>query len=124
MKKASPGFRVPDVRRALRFYEEKLGFHCVFKVDDALHPEVPYAIVQRGDVTIHLSRDAAAGSSSKPFVHILVDDVDALYAEYVAAGVPIRRPPEDSDYGLRDFVAADEDGHELLVGQPTSQSTP
>ena len=114
LKEASPTLRVADMRRALAFYEGQLGFRCAFKVHDDLHPEIPYAIVQRDRVAIHLQLSKAAGASG---CYITVDEVDALYAEFERAGVTIARPIEDSSYGMRDFNVTDADGNILGFGQ-------
>jgi predicted enzyme related to lactoylglutathione lyase len=115
LKQASPTLHVADMRRSLAFFEKRLGFRCVFKVDDDLHPEIPYAIVERDQVAIHLQlRDQAAGSSS---CYITVDDADSVWAEVQKAGAQVTRPIENSGYGMRDFNIADPDGNTLGFGQ-------
>jgi uncharacterized glyoxalase superfamily protein PhnB len=116
LQQVSPTFQVSDMRRALAFFEGSLGFRCAFKVHDDLHPEIPYAIVERDGVAIHLQlRAAAAGTSA---CYITVDDADAIWAEVLKAGVHVTRPIEDSSYGMRDFNIADPDGNTLGFGQP------
>jgi uncharacterized glyoxalase superfamily protein PhnB len=103
------------MRRTLAFFEKSLGFRCTFKVDDGLHPQIPYAIVERDRVAIHLQlRDAAAGTSS---CYITVENADSIWAEVQKAGVRVTRPIEDSGYGMRDFNIADPDGNTLSFGQ-------
>ena len=116
LKQVSPTLHVTDMRRALSFFEGSLGFRCTFKVHDDLHPEIPYAIVVRDQVEIHLQlRGAAAGTSS---CYIAVDDADAVWSEVQKAGVRVTRPIENSGYGMRDFNVADPDGNNLSFGQP------
>src|SRR5256714_13881308 len=113
LEQVSPTFHVADMRRALSFFES-LGFRCTFKVDDDLHPEIPYAIVERDQVEIHLQlRGGAAGTSS---CYIAVDDADSVWAEVQRAGVRVTRPIENSGYGMRDFTIADPDGNNLGFG--------
>jgi uncharacterized glyoxalase superfamily protein PhnB len=120
LKQVSPTLQVADMRRALAFFEGSLGFRCTFKLHDELHPEIPYAIVERDEVALHLQLSArAAGLSS---CYITVDEVDALYAEFQQAGVRITRPIEDSSYGARDFNIADVDGNTLGFGQAIEES--
>jgi predicted enzyme related to lactoylglutathione lyase len=115
LTQASPTLHVADMRRTLAFFEKSLGFRCAFKVDDELHPAIPYAIVERDQVAIHLQlRSEAAGTSS---CYITVDDADSLWAEVQMAGVRVTRPIEDSSYGMRDFNIADPDGNNLSFGQ-------
>jgi predicted enzyme related to lactoylglutathione lyase len=115
-EQVSPTLPVTDMRRALSFFEASLGFRCSFKLQDDLHPEIPYAIVERDQVEIHLQlREATAGTGS---CYITVDDADAVWAEVQRAGVRVIRPIENSDYGMRDFSIADPDGNNLGIGQP------
>jgi uncharacterized glyoxalase superfamily protein PhnB len=116
LKQVSPVLRVSDMRRALAFFEASLGFRCAFKLHDDLHPEIPYAIVERDQVELHLKLDAAAAGKSS--CYIVVDDADAIWAEVQRAGVRVTRSIEDSNYGMRDFSIADVDGNDLGFGQP------
>ena len=114
--KVSPTLHVSDMRRALAFFERDLGFRCTFKLDDELHPQIPYAVVERDQVTIHLQlSEKAAGASA---CYVTVEGADALYAELVSAGVRVTRAIESSTYGMRDFTIADPDGNSLGFGQP------
>ncbi len=118
-KQVSPTLQVRDMQRALAFFEGSLGFRCAFKVQDELHPEIPYAIVERDQVRIHLQlSDEAAGLSA---CYVTVDDADALYVELQKANVPVKRAIEDSSYGMRDFNIADVDGNTLGFGQPIAK---
>ena len=116
LKQASPTLQVADMRRALTFFQDGLGFRCTFKLDDQHHPEIPYAIVNRDQVELHLQLSTKGAGLSA--CYITVDQVDDLYAEFQKAGVRITRPIEDSNYGLRDFNIADVDGNTLCFGQP------
>lgn len=115
LKKVSPTLQVSDMRRSLSFFEGSLGFRCTFKVHDDLHPEIPYAIVERDDVEIHLqlSREKAGTSSC----WITVTDADATFAEVQEARVTVTRPIENASYGSRDFTIADPDGNSIGFGQ-------
>ena len=119
LKQVSPTLPVRDMQRALAFFEGKLGFRSTFKVNDDRHPEIPYAIVERDHVQIHLRlSEKAAGLGA---CYVTVDGVDALYAELQKASVPVTRAIEDSRYGMRDFNIADADGNTLGFGQPIAE---
>jgi uncharacterized glyoxalase superfamily protein PhnB len=50
-------------------------------------------------------------------VHITVDDVTALYAEYQSRGVLFAQPLETKPGGMREFVVWDNSGFILYFGQ-------
>ncbi|HTW71001.1 MAG TPA: VOC family protein [Acetobacteraceae bacterium] len=52
---------------------------------------------------------------------VYVDDVDALYARAVAAGLAPERAPRDASWGERYFHITDPDGHELSFARPLSR---
>jgi uncharacterized glyoxalase superfamily protein PhnB len=45
--------------------------------------------------------------------------VDSLYADVIARGADIPKPPQDYDYGMRDFLLYDPDGNQLTFGMST-----
>lgn len=107
---------VQNLERSRRYYVDILGF-------------------SEDDITAHgwafLSKDAfhlmlgecpdevAAGETGNHswFIHLLVDDVDAYYAELRAKGALLVNTPTSREYGLREFVLTTPDGHRLMVAQ-------
>lgn len=49
--------------------------------------------------------------------YVYVCDADSLHAEFARRGAEIVRPPEDQDYGCRDFEVRDPDGYIICFGQ-------
>jgi uncharacterized glyoxalase superfamily protein PhnB len=78
-----------------------------------------YGIVRRGEkVTIHFSeREDTTSNIAPATVYVFVDDVDAIYEEYTGKGLDIFTPPEDQDWGMREFEVCDCNGHFLIIGQ-------
>ena len=116
--RVAPVLPVRDVTRALEHYR-KLGFEA-----DAYTGESPddpiYGFVKRGSIELHLTRfaemDPKANTSA---CYLYVDDADALYAAWRAAGVPGRLDePRDTPYRLREILHLDPDGNLLRVGSP------
>ena len=106
---------VRDMAASLEFYSDKLGFSVV-----ASWGEPPgFAIVQRGLVTLGLQarEDNNVSGIGGWSTYIYVNDVDALYEEFKAAGVNFERDIEDSFYGCRDFDVLDPDGNGIMFGQ-------
>ena len=53
-------------------------------------------------------------------MYFWVDDVDALYLEFVERGAKIDYGLCDQPYGCREFGTQDIDGHDIGFGQVTS----
>lgn len=65
------------------------------------------------------SRDFAP-APQPPNIRLVVDDVDIAFRHAEGYGWPVRDPPRDRDYGLRDFTVLDPDGYELRFATPLS----
>jgi hypothetical protein len=111
-EKVAPVIPVLDLDAALDRYR-RLGFD----VEPYTGGE-RYGFVERGEISFHLiewgEHDPARTAAQ---VYIYVSDADALYAEWVAAGVEGRlSDPRDTKYGLREFAFVDADGTLHRVG--------
>jgi uncharacterized glyoxalase superfamily protein PhnB len=112
---AVPMLYVADVRRALGFYEGRLGFEVM-----QLSGEPPfYAEVRRGVATLALrlvhgpAFDAQVRAREPMFVQASIRGgaIKALYLEFVAAGAEIDTPLQREPWGPLDFVVRDPDGN-------------
>jgi hypothetical protein len=112
-----------DVAVSMAWFE-RLGFRPVF-VDDAGHPR--YAAIRRDGVELHLqwsdfSRLPTDGD--RPVYRFLVEDVDALFAEFARSGVtapPEASPwarPGDTPWRTREFHIRDPYGNGLQFYRP------
>ena len=54
------------------------------------------------------------------FAYLVVDDVDAVYREFTAAGVEALAAPADKPWRMREFPLRTPDGHRLMVGEDRS----
>ncbi len=117
LRAVHPVLAVRDVASSIGFFAA-LGFAPGF-VDDPSQPR--YGAVRRDAVELHLQW-ADAGQwidgLDRPVIRIVVDDVDALFREFSARGVPPaeRSPwgqPGDTPWGTREFHLADPDGNQL-----------
>jgi catechol 2,3-dioxygenase-like lactoylglutathione lyase family enzyme len=105
-----------DLASTTAFYE-RLGF------GQASFFPGEYLIVNRGDVWLHFFPVADLDPwTSIAGCYLYVEDADALYSEYAALGLPgegiprLQGPPDDSDYGMREFAVVDPDGNLLRIG--------
>lgn len=115
---------VADVERSLAFYEA-LGFRVERRWEDWIRLDRDGAdLVLFGDAyvrghehyfTPHIDR-APRGVGVE--IVIEVDDVDAVLAAAIAAGLDIVKPMQDRPWKARDFRLADPDGYFLQFTSP------
>jgi catechol 2,3-dioxygenase-like lactoylglutathione lyase family enzyme len=121
-KKSIPALPVVSIKKAIAFYETKMGFH-------ARHQEATFAVMVRGSVEIHLwqacnkawkwksillflnpvavgAESFLAGTAS---CRIEVEGIDELYLEYKAQGVLHNEHSviEEQYWGDRDLATLD-----------------
>jgi catechol 2,3-dioxygenase-like lactoylglutathione lyase family enzyme len=106
-------FVVADIAKSTEHYRDVLGFTVTFEYGTPTF----YVCLCRGEVALHLL--AASQTSRLPGnggLCVFVRDVDAIHAELATRGAGIVKPPQDSDYGMRDFNVLDPDGNQLTFG--------
>ncbi len=109
-----PILAVRSVPDSIAYYVDKLGFD---KNWDWGEP-VTFGSVIRDEVTIFFCENAQGKSGT--WISIFVDDVDALYQDYVRRGAIIRQPPTNFSWGMREMNVEDPDGHRLRIGTQTA----
>lgn len=114
-----PVIGVRDVAQALQYFCEQLGFQRLGAHTPGT--EMVYAIVAREGATVHLQIrrgdfGARVRQNHEIDAFLMMDDVDALHGEYLAAGVPMLRPVQDEPYGIRDFTIDTPMGARLTFG--------
>ena len=57
-------------------------------------------------------------------LQVIVKDVDERFEQARKAGAKIIQPPEDKFYGMRQFGAADLEGHQWFFAQPIKKKSP
>ena len=102
---------VTDMAASCAFYEA-LGFEAVYGGADA--PFTSYGV---GPTFLNLQLvDAVQTGWGRFIVH--VDDVDAMHARALAAGLAPSTEPSDAPWGERYFHIDDPDGHEVSFARP------
>lgn len=104
---------VKDMRRAHDFYTNVLGFTKTFENGSP----VGFMILKRDQGELHLTLQPGHQAAKFNVAHMMVDDVDALFAVCQQYGLRIVKSLQDKDYGLRAFVFEDPDGNRIDVGQ-------
>jgi catechol 2,3-dioxygenase-like lactoylglutathione lyase family enzyme len=119
MAGAATVFVVSDISRSIEHYRDALGFKLAFQYGQPTF----YAVLCRDEVGLHL---LAAGKSKQlpgnGGICVFVSDVDAIHAELVGRGARVIKPPQDYDYGMRDFDVVDLDGNRLIFGMESRPS--
>ena len=114
---AEPQLFVADIPAACDFYARRLGFAVVFT-----YGEPPfYAQVARDGARLNLrcvwiptAERQRAAQEDLLAVSITVDDVEALFREFQAAGADFHQAPRTEPWGARTFIVRDPDGNLLL----------
>ena len=114
----APQFFTLDIPGTLAYYETKLGFKSLGTWQD---PPV-YAIVARDQQPIHFRCAEPPTPNPNKYsdelldAYVLIEDADALYAEYAARGVEFTRELANMPRHSREFVVKDRDGRLLAFG--------
>jgi len=110
-------FVVSDIATSMEHYRDALGFEIAFEYGKPTF----YVCLCRDEVQLHLI--AARQTERLPgngALCVFVRDVDAVHAELVARGAKVIKPPQNYDYGMRDFDVVDLDGNQLIFGMGAS----
>ncbi|UZE47470.1 VOC family protein [Rhodopseudomonas sp. P2A-2r] len=120
-----PVLMVDDVSATSDFYIKNLSFRAAFAADWYVHlqfssdPAVNLAILKGDHGTIP---EVARGRAAGVLLNFEVDDVDAMYAQAVADGLPILLSLRDEDFGQRHFITQDPNGVLIDIIKPIPPS--
>jgi predicted enzyme related to lactoylglutathione lyase len=112
---------VTDLQRSSRYFIDVLGF----SEDPIVSPGWSFLSKDQFHLMLGECPDevpASATGNHSWFIHLLIDDVDAYYAEVKSRGAVILSSPADRAYGLREFILGTPEGHRLVVGQPLDRA--
>ncbi|HTO32205.1 MAG TPA: VOC family protein [Pararhizobium sp.] len=116
-----PVIMTNDVPATADFYQRHLRFEALFTAEWYVHLQstlderVTLAIL---DGSHHTIPERGRGRASGLLLNFEVEDPDALYAEFQAAGLPILLTLRDEDFGQRHFITADPNGVLIDVIKP------
>ncbi|MCX6049077.1 MAG: VOC family protein [Chloroflexi bacterium] len=109
-KKTQPIIGTRDIKRAIEFYTQRLGFQLAF--GDKTEPP-NYVGFRRDAVELHLQFQFEH-EMSRIRLRFLVDDPDALFNEYRERGVECSDSGiRDTPWGTREFALYDLDRNAL-----------
>lgn len=125
----TPYLMVRDGARAIAFYREAFGAEEVMRFNDP-DGRIAHAEIRIGDSHVMLAdeneRFAGPQTLGGAGVSLLlyVTDVDATFAQAMAAGATVRRPVADQFYGDRTGTLADPFGHVWSIGTHREDVSP
>jgi catechol 2,3-dioxygenase-like lactoylglutathione lyase family enzyme len=110
-----PVLPVHDIRAAVDFYCDKLGFDLDFVMGDP----PTHGSVTRCRVGIQFTNAPADFDpvSYPGYTYLFINRIDKLYAEYKKHDVHVTRDLESHDHGMREFEIVDCNGFRLRFGQ-------
>jgi len=125
----TPMLAVRDVRRAAEFYKSAFGFTVRGLMDSpqgAIHAEL-----RLRDTTLMLSPEnqqqnslsASTIGNTPATLYILVDNVDKVFAQAVAAGAQVSMPVMDMFWGDRCGQVSDPDGNKWMIATHKAEPT-
>ncbi|MBV6702552.1 VOC family protein [Kitasatospora aureofaciens] len=118
-----PTLRATDARALIRFLVEAFGFEEVVTYGEGelvAHAELAWP--EGGGVMLGSVREAPEGDEAWPgrpgtfSAYVVTADPDGVHDRAVAAGARITTGLTETDYGSRDFAAADPEGNRWYFG--------
>jgi uncharacterized glyoxalase superfamily protein PhnB len=110
---------VHDIAAESEYYTAKLGFEHDFSAPGWEFLSFGAFKVMLGECADALSPEATGDHSY--FAHVLVGNVDEVYAELVERGALIIHPVGNKPWGLREFSVRTPGGHRITFGQLIEQ---
>jgi catechol 2,3-dioxygenase-like lactoylglutathione lyase family enzyme len=114
----APVLPARDITALKDFYVDKLGFSLAFIDPSTEQTDPRYVGVRRDGVELHLQWHDASdwdNGMDRPLLRLIVDDPDALFAEYAPQGVfHDRTALRNTQWGTREFAFYDPDGNGLI----------
>ena len=118
----SPTLAVRNMKQAIQFYRDSLGFEMGMAFPDADKPE--YADLSKDGMVIMFVPGKNVGIGARQELGIGVNlymqidgDIDEYYRELKDKGVKIAANIKDEPYGIRDFTVEDINGYKLTFNQ-------
>lgn len=118
IRQIAPQFFTTDIPATLAYYKDQLGFECV----GTWYSPPVYAIVARNRHAIHFRLAEPPTPNPDKYAdelldaYLVIENADALYAEYAARGVEFARGLANMPWNSREFVVKDCDGRLLAFG--------
>ncbi len=128
---ATPDLIVNDAALAIEFYKKAFGATELLRMAKP-DGKIGHAEIRIGDSTIMLAdefpemgaRSPQSFGGSPVSIFLYVENVDAVFAQTVAAGAVVQRPVADQFYGDRMGGVKDPFGHAWYIATHTEDVSP
>jgi PhnB protein len=128
----TPYLIVRDAAKAIEFYKAALGATELCRMADPSSGKVGHAELRIGDSMIMLADEHPEYGAVGPQtlggttfgMALYVPDVDARFAQAIAAGGVVERPVKDQFYGDRSGTFLDPFGHKWTIGTHVEDVSP
>ena len=113
---AIPQLPTGDIEKAAEFFESILNFVVVEKF-----PEYNHLIVKRGSAEIHFwqapTEAEAKAIAAQSSCYIRVENIEALFAEFMANGAPFAYELTRQPWGMYEMQVNDPYGNAIRFGE-------
>ena len=99
-----------DIPRSIAYYTEVLGFENKWEWNSP----PTFGGVRRDHVEIFFCKDGQGNPGT--WLSIFVQDTDEYYKEIKAKGATVIEPPQTYEWGVREMLVQDPDGHRIRFG--------
>jgi PhnB protein len=128
---ATPYLIIRDAARALDFYKKAFNAEELFRMPMP-DGKIGHAEIRIGNSTLMLADEAPDRGARSPqtlggtpmTIMLYVEDVDARYAQAIAAGAKELRPVKDQFYGDRSGCITDPFGHQWTISTHKEDVSP
>ena len=104
-----------DLAVEAAYYIDKLGFERDFTAPGWEFLSFGDFKVMLGECADEITAEATGNHSW--YAHVLVENVDDVYAEFIERGADILSDIEDKPWDIREFSIVTPDGHRIVFGQ-------
>jgi uncharacterized glyoxalase superfamily protein PhnB len=106
---------VKDLKLEADYYKDKLGFDLDFTAPG-------WEFLSFGDFKVMLGECADEMTAEQTgnhswYAHVIVENVDEVYAEFIERGANILSKISNKPWGIREFSVVTPDGHRIGFGQ-------
>ena len=106
---------VKDLAIEAAYYKDNLGFDLDFTAPGWEFLSFGNFKVMLGECADEMTAEATGNHSW--YAHVIVENVDEVYEEFIERGAQVLSKIENKPWGIREFSVVTPDGHRIGYGQ-------